>query len=122
MTRKSKKSPSVADPMTTPSAGVAWKYTKVMNMRDLSRDEDYLSHLFVEKLGSLGSSTPLVVHKMDPLRRLPKTDACSILAIVQRVSLLITGPSLFARALLFWSANSRSSAAYSRETRRTCRH
>lgn len=58
-----------------------------MNMRDLSRDDDYLSHLFVEKLGN--SVTPLMVHKMDPLRRLPKTDAVEILGIVKRVCICV---------------------------------
>ena len=53
-------------------------------MRDLSRDDDYLSHIFVEKLGN--STSPLMVHKMDPLRRLPKTDAVDVLGIVKRVS------------------------------------
>ena len=52
-------------------------------MRDLSRDDDFLSHLFVEKLGA--GAGALLVHKMDPLRRLPKTDPQDVLAIVQRV-------------------------------------
>lgn len=56
-----------------------------MNMRDLSRDDDFLSHLLVEKLGT--GDVPLVVHKMDPSRRLPKTDAEDLLQIVQRVSI-----------------------------------
>jgi histone-lysine N-methyltransferase SUV420H len=55
-----------------------------MNMRDLSKDDDFLSHLLVEKLGT--GTVPLLVHKMDPSRRLPKTDACDLLAIVRRVS------------------------------------
>jgi histone-lysine N-methyltransferase SUV420H len=55
-----------------------------MNMRDLSRDDDFLSHLLVEKLGT-GDSIPLLVHKMDPSRRLPKTDANVLLNIVRRV-------------------------------------
>jgi hypothetical protein len=63
---------------------VAWRPTKVMNMRDLSRDDDFLSHLLVEKLGN--GTVPLLVHKMDPSRRLPKTDAGELLRIVQRVS------------------------------------
>ena len=56
-----------------------------MNMRDLSRDDDFLSHLLVEKLGTGGF--PLVVHKMDPSRRLPKSDPEQLMQIVRRVSL-----------------------------------
>ena len=88
MGRKPKKMSPAADRMSSSSAEVAWRFTKIMNMRDLSRDDDYLSHLFVEKLGSLGSTSALLVHKMDPLRRLPKTDTGDILAIVQRVRFL----------------------------------
>lgn len=62
----------------------SWRPTTVMNMRDLSKDDDFLSHLLVEKLGTNG--IPLVVHKMDASRRLPKTDAGELLAIVKRVS------------------------------------
>ena len=62
----------------------AWRPTKIMNMRDLSRDDDFLSHLLVEKLGTGGF--PLVVHKMDPSRRLPKTDPEELMQIVRRVS------------------------------------
>ena len=54
-----------------------------MNMKDLSRDDDFLSHLLVEKLGT--GAVPLVVHKMDPNRRLPKTDPEHLLQIVRRV-------------------------------------
>jgi len=54
-----------------------------MNMSDLSKDDDFLSHLFVEKLGT--GSVPLFVHKMDSSRRLPKTDVNDILQIVRRV-------------------------------------
>lgn len=61
-----------------------WRPTKIMNMRDLSRDDDFLSHLLVEKLGT--GDVPLIVHKMDPTRRLPKTNADDLLQIVQRVS------------------------------------
>jgi histone-lysine N-methyltransferase SUV420H len=56
-----------------------------MNMRDLSRDDDFLSHLLVEKLGT--GDVPLVVHKMDPSRQLPKTNADDLLEIVRRVSI-----------------------------------
>ncbi|KAG6845900.1 hypothetical protein H0H87_000706 [Tephrocybe sp. NHM501043] len=65
-------------------ATLDWRPTKIMNMRDLSKDDDFLSHLLVEKLGT--GSVPLLVHKMDPTRRLPKTDAHELLAIVRRVS------------------------------------
>ena len=58
-----------------------------MNMRDLSRDDDFLSHLLVEKMGT--GDVPLVVHKMDPTRRLPKTNAEELLQIVRRVSSLL---------------------------------
>lgn len=54
-----------------------------MNMSDLSRDDDFLNHLLVEKLGT--GNIPLYVHKMDPTRALPKTDPKDLLAIVQRV-------------------------------------
>ncbi|GJE94461.1 SET domain-containing protein [Phanerochaete sordida] len=54
-----------------------------MNMRDLSRDDDFLSHLLVEKLGT--GDVPLVVHKMDPSRKVPKTDADDLLEIVRRM-------------------------------------
>jgi hypothetical protein len=64
---------------------IAWKPTKIMNMRDLSKDDDFLSHLLVEKLGT--GAVPLLVHKMDPSRRLPKTDADDLLMIVRRVSI-----------------------------------
>ena len=65
-------------------SSLSWRFTKVMNMSDLSRDDDFLSHLLVEKLGT--GSVPLLVHKMDPSRRLPKTDANDLLQIVRRVS------------------------------------
>lgn len=54
-----------------------------MNMRDLSRDDDFLSHLLVEKLGT--GDVPLIVHKMDPSRKVPKTSAEELLQIVRRV-------------------------------------
>ncbi|KAF8070545.1 hypothetical protein FPV67DRAFT_1487777 [Lyophyllum atratum] len=62
---------------------LSWRPTKIMNMRDLSKDDDFLSHLLVEKLGT--GSVPLLVHKMDPTRRLPKTDAQDLLTIVRRL-------------------------------------
>jgi histone-lysine N-methyltransferase SUV420H len=54
-----------------------------MNMRDLSKDDDFLSHLLVEKLGTGG--VPLLVHKMDASRRLPRTDATDLMKIVRRL-------------------------------------
>ncbi|PIL34262.1 transcription factor [Ganoderma sinense ZZ0214-1] len=68
----------------------AWRPTKIMNMQDLSRDDDFLSHLLVEKLGTGGF--PLVVHKMDPSRRLPKTDPEDLMKIVRRL-VAFKGPS-----------------------------
>jgi hypothetical protein len=69
-----------------PRPPLEWRPTKIMNVRDLSKDDDFLSHLLIEKLGT--SDVPLVVHKMDPSRRLPKTDAKDLLAIVRRVRLV----------------------------------
>jgi histone-lysine N-methyltransferase SUV420H len=57
-------------------------------MRDLSKDDDFLSHLLVEKLGT--GAVPLHVHKMDSSRRLPKTDANVLLQIVRRVRIIAT--------------------------------
>ncbi|OJA09199.1 hypothetical protein AZE42_00688 [Rhizopogon vesiculosus] len=54
-----------------------------MNMSDLSKDDDFLSHLLVEKLGT--GAVPLLVHKMDPSRRLPKTNAEDLMQIVRRL-------------------------------------
>lgn len=54
-----------------------------MNMRDLSKDDDFLSHLLVEKLGT--GTVPLMVHKMDSSRRLPKTDTQDLMKIVRRL-------------------------------------
>ncbi len=61
----------------------SWRPVKVMNMGDLSKDDDFLSHLLVEKLGT--GAVPLLVHKMDSSRRLPKCDAQELLRIVRRV-------------------------------------
>ncbi|KAJ6583657.1 hypothetical protein B0H10DRAFT_2096985 [Mycena sp. CBHHK59/15] len=58
--------------------------TMMMNVRDLSKDDDFLSHILVEKLGT--GAVPLVVHKMDPSRKFPRTDADPILAIVRRLA------------------------------------
>ncbi|KAF9263230.1 hypothetical protein L218DRAFT_1077241 [Marasmius fiardii PR-910] len=62
---------------------IAWRPTKIMNMRDLSKDDDFLSHLLVEKLGT--GNVPLLVHKMDPSRRLPKVPAQDLLDVVRRL-------------------------------------
>ncbi|KAF5354983.1 hypothetical protein D9756_005385 [Leucocoprinus leucothites] len=64
-------------------SGLVWRPTKIMNMRDLSNDDDFISHLLVEKLGT--GAVPLYVHKMDPSRRLPKTDSAQLLQIVRRL-------------------------------------
>lgn len=66
---------------------VSWRPTKIMNVRDLSKDDDFLSHLLVEKLATGG--VPLYVHKMDPSRRLPKVDAGDLMVIVRRVRSLL---------------------------------
>lgn len=73
-------------------APLVWRPTKIMNMRDLSNDDDFISHLLVEKLGT--GAVPLYVHKMDPIRRLPKTDSEELLQIVRRVSVLKMNPHL----------------------------
>lgn len=73
------------------AATLIWRPTKVMNMRDLSNDDDFISHLLVEKLGT--GAVPLYVHKMDPNRRLPKTDSQELLQIVRRVSLTSPSPA-----------------------------
>jgi histone-lysine N-methyltransferase SUV420H len=65
---------------------ISWQLTKIMNMRDLSKDNDFLSHLLVEKLGT--GADPLLVHKMNLSRRLPKTNADDLLQIVRRVSII----------------------------------
>jgi len=71
-------------PGDNPKGGVIeWRPTKIMNMRDLSKDDDFISHLLVEKLGT--GAVPLLAHRMDPSRRLPKTDASDLLRIVRRV-------------------------------------
>ncbi|PBK74467.1 hypothetical protein ARMSODRAFT_1014736 [Armillaria solidipes] len=67
----------------------SWRPVKVMNMGDLSKDDDFLSHLLVEKLGT--GAVPLLVHKMDSSRRLPKCDAQELLRIVRRL-VVVKGP------------------------------
>ncbi|RXW16770.1 hypothetical protein EST38_g9075 [Candolleomyces aberdarensis] len=61
----------------------SWRPTKIMNVHDLSKDDDFLSHLLVEKLGT--GTVPLVVHKMDSSSKLPKTDANDLMRIVRRL-------------------------------------
>jgi len=63
-----------------------------MNMRDLSRDDDFLSHLLVEKLGT--GAVPLVVHKMDGSRIIPRVKSEDLLRIVRRVSTSFLFPFL----------------------------
>lgn len=70
----------------TKDGSVEWTPKMTMNMSDLSRDDDFLNHLLVEKLGT--ANIPLYVHKMDPMRPLPKTDPKDLISIVQRVSFL----------------------------------
>ncbi|KAK1232330.1 histone lysine methyltransferase Set9 [Marasmius sp. AFHP31] len=74
--------PAVSSSSSSKGA-VAWRPTKIMNMRDLSKDDDFLSHLLVEKLGT--GNVPLLVHKMDPSRSLPKVSATDLLDIVRRL-------------------------------------
>ncbi|KIJ67641.1 hypothetical protein HYDPIDRAFT_166169 [Hydnomerulius pinastri MD-312] len=64
-------------------ATLTWRPTKIMNMRDLSRDDDFLSHLLVEKLGTGGA--PLYVHKMDPSCRVPKVNTDDLMTIIRRL-------------------------------------
>ena len=54
-----------------------------MHIQDLPKDDDFLSHLLIEKLGT--GTIPLLVHKMDPSRRLPKAQSADIMGIVRRV-------------------------------------
>ncbi|KZT19063.1 hypothetical protein NEOLEDRAFT_76291 [Neolentinus lepideus HHB14362 ss-1] len=75
--------PSVASSTAGSSrTALTWRPTTIMNMKDLSRDDDFLSHLLVEKIGT--GVVPLLVHKMDPTRRLPKTKADALMEIVRR--------------------------------------
>ncbi|KAH7888414.1 hypothetical protein F5I97DRAFT_694832 [Phlebopus sp. FC_14] len=72
---------------------LTWRPTKIMNVRDLSKDDDFLSHLLVEKLGTGNSEgAPLFVHRMDPSRRLPKVNAEDLMAIVRRLVQSKGGP------------------------------
>jgi hypothetical protein len=69
-----------------------------MKVQDLARDDDFLSHLLVEKLGT--GHIPLLVHKMDPSRRLPKTSPQDLMAIIQRVRFIFPSPLPLASQLL----------------------
>ncbi|KAJ3934009.1 MAG: hypothetical protein NXY57DRAFT_996312 [Lentinula lateritia] len=73
----------------SPREPLTWRPTKIMNMRDLSKDDDFLSHLLVEKLGT--GSVPLLVHKMDSSRRLPKVSPHDLIEIVRRL-VMFKGP------------------------------
>lgn len=88
-------SASVTGSHSLRGAPLTWRPTKIMTMRDLSRDDDFLSHLLVEKLGT--GNVPLCVHKMDPSRRLPKVPASDLMAIVRCVSCTFTS----SHAILF---------------------
>ncbi|TFY51882.1 hypothetical protein EVG20_g10796, partial [Dentipellis fragilis] len=80
---------SASAPPNVPVASgkrATWRLTKVMNMRDLSRDDDFLSHLLVEKLGT--PDIPLLVHKMDANRRLPRVLHDDLITIVRRLVLV----------------------------------
>jgi histone-lysine N-methyltransferase SUV420H len=63
--------------------GMTWRPTTTMNAHDLSNDDDFVSHMLVEKLGT--GDVPLLVHRMDPMRRLPKTSTEELLDIVRKV-------------------------------------
>lgn len=76
-----------------------WRPTKIMHMRDLSKDDDFLSHLLVEKLGT--GTVPLLVHKMDSSRKLPKTNTADLMRIVRRVSCLLTCNLFFQCVLIY---------------------
>ena len=70
-----------------------------MKVQDLARDDDFLSHLLVEKLGT--GDIPLLVHKMDSSRRLPKTSPQDLMAIIRRVRFIFLSPLLLASLPLF---------------------
>ena len=82
---------SASSRVSSASTALEWRPTKIMHMRDLSKDDDFLSHLLVEKLGT--GTVPLLVHKMDSSRRLPKTDTQALMGIVRRVRSRGTSPS-----------------------------
>ena len=73
-------------PVVHVRAPIAWRPTKIMHIQDLPKDDDFLSHLLIEKLGT-GTVVPLLVHKMNPSRRLPKADPADLMNIMRRVRL-----------------------------------
>lgn len=86
----SRRASTSAPPKKNKGGRLGWCITKRMNMHDLSRDDDFCSYLLVEKIGNMSagespSGVPLVVHKMDAQRRLPRTDEQELLSIVRRV-------------------------------------
>ncbi len=82
---------SASSRVSSASTALEWRPTKIMHMRDLSKDDDFLSNLLVEKLGT--GTVPLLVHKMDSSRRLPKTDTQALMGIVRRVRSRGASPS-----------------------------
>ncbi|KAG9006602.1 UTP-glucose-1-phosphate uridylyltransferase [Tulasnella sp. 427] len=65
-------------------APVTWSLTQgLMVARDLARDDDLLSHLLVDTIGT-GPEAPLGMHKMDSARRMPKFNTEDILYIVRK--------------------------------------
>jgi hypothetical protein len=62
---------------------LTWGFTTRMLVGDLSRDDDFLSHVLVEKLGT--GDLPLMVHKMNNASRAQRTDAIQLLDVVRRV-------------------------------------
>ncbi|KAL0956481.1 hypothetical protein HGRIS_002627 [Hohenbuehelia grisea] len=64
-------------------AVMRWSPTRIMNVHDLSNDDDFLTRLLVEKLGP--SLVPLYVHKMNTSRRPIKVDPAETMNIVRRL-------------------------------------
>ncbi|KAG8935439.1 Histone-lysine N-methyltransferase set9 [Tulasnella sp. 417] len=70
---------------------VTWSLTQgLMVARDLARDDDLLSHLLVDTIGT-GPEAPLGMHKMDSARRMPKFNTEDILYIVRKHVIPQTG-------------------------------
>lgn len=84
---------SPAATASRPHGALTWRPTKIMHIQDLPKDDDFLSHLLIEKLGT--STVPLLVHKMDSSRRLPKTNSSDIMRIVRRVRSLSSPVAAF---------------------------
>ncbi|KAJ7731472.1 hypothetical protein B0H14DRAFT_524317 [Mycena olivaceomarginata] len=63
---------------------VPWRPTSLMKACDLAKDDDFLSHILVERLST--GAVLLVVHKMDPSYRPPPIDPDSILPLVRRLT------------------------------------